>query len=45
MENLINDDLDPSSSDEFDMNLTMNLIKNLTMMNLMINLWKVKTAF
>ena len=47
MENLINNDLDPSSSGESDiesvmdltmMNLIINLIMNLAMMNLIINM-------
>ena len=55
IENLINDDLDPSSSDESDLNLIMNLIMDLIMMNLvinlimdlkmMINLLKIKNVF
>ena len=46
MENLINDDLDPSSSDKSDNeSLTRDLKMNLTMMNLMTNLLTVKTIF
>ena len=45
MENLINDDLDPSSLMNLVMNLIIDLIMNLIMMNLMINLLKDKTGF
>ena len=47
MENLINDDLDPSSSDKLMnliVNLIMNLIMNPIMMSLMMNLLKIKTV-
>ena len=52
MENFINDDFDPSSSDKSDneeyndkmVNLMINLIINLLMINLMMNL-KVKIVF
>ena len=51
MENIINDDLDPSSSDDetdTDSKIVIvikRLIVNLTMMNLMNSLLKVNTVF
>ena len=45
MKNLINYDLDLSSSDSGSDNLTMDLIINLIKVGLMINLLKVRTVF
>ena len=49
MENVINDDLDLSSSDnetdQIDVTLIMRLIMNLTMMNLMNKLLKLRLCF
>ena len=45
MENLINEDLNLSSSDKLKMNLTIDLINNQRMMNQMISLLNVKTVF
>ena len=44
-ENLLNDDLEQSSSDEFDNEPDNGFDNDLTMINLMINLLKVKTVF
>ena len=45
VKNLINDDWNSSSSDESDIEFDNGLTMDLTMMELMINLLKVKTVF